>query len=204
MRRHVGLDMDPDLDALFILSAAGCSNSDAAEHSNSEPAMVRASSIFALATAIALSTASSSLGQSQYDLAKIVIERNGEMLEMQTAFWPLFNINNDKSTDLAAAVDAIKTIDENFARFLELLPEGTAGGQVPGSRAKPEIWTEPSEFSAVAERLRSATSRLSEVASTGDIDAFKLEFATFQPACFGCHDLKGSSGGQFRFATTPK
>ena len=147
-----------------------------------------------------LFTAGNAFDQSEYDLVQLVSERKRYMFEMQNAFWSLFDIKNDKSTDLSALPDAAKTIDEKFTRFLALLPEGTAGGEVPGSRAKPEIWTEPSRFNAAIEGLRLATLRLVDVASSGNIDDFKVEFEAFHNACFACHDFKPSGGGTFRFA----
>jgi cytochrome c556 len=161
--------------------------------------MVRTQQGLIFAAIVWLSTTGSAFDQSTYDLVKIVSERKRYMFEMQQAFWPLFNINNGRSTDLVAAADAARSIDEKFVRFLALLPEGTAGGEVPGSRARPEIWTEPSKFSAAVEGLHSATARLVVAASSGDIDTFKVEFEAFNGACFACHDFKPSSGGVFRF-----
>lgn len=162
--------------------------------------MVRTHQGLALAAIVWLSTTGNALDQSEYDLVKIVSERKRYMFEMQQAFWPLFNIKNDKSTDLAAAPEAARTIEDGFTGFLALLPEGTAGGEVPGSRARPEIWTDPTRFNAAVAGLQSAIPRLVEVAASGDIDDFKVEFEAFNNACFACHDFKPSGGGAFRFA----
>ncbi|HEX9769819.1 MAG TPA: cytochrome c [Kiloniellales bacterium] len=134
----------------------------------------------------------------QYELVKVVTDRQSLMFDMQAAYWVLLDVKNDNSTDLAAAADAAQTMNDTIDAFAELLLPGTAQGEVPGSRAKPEVWTEAAEFGLAAETFKAATAGLSDTAKSGDLDAFKVQFEVMAQACTGCHDFRPSRGGRFR------
>lgn len=134
----------------------------------------------------------------QDDLTKVVVDRHGVMRDIQNAYWPVLAVMNGESTDLAAAAAASQSIQDALGRFSALLLPGTAKGEVPGSRANPEVWSEPAEFAAALNALQAATAALSEAAASGDIDLFKARFDSFASACVGCHALKPSGGGRFR------
>jgi cytochrome c556 len=135
---------------------------------------------------------------SEYELVKLVSERKMLMFDMQTAYLSLLSIKQEGTTDLTSASDDAQLISEKIDAFVELLPPETAMGKVPNSRARAEIWTEPSDFAAAVEALKTAAADLSKVALEADIEAFEVQFDAFSEACFGCHDLKPSSGGRFR------
>ena len=136
--------------------------------------------------------------RAQDDLVKVITDRHGVMNDMQGAYWPLLAVKKGESTDLAAAAVASQSIQDALGRFSALLLPGTAKGEVPGSRANPEVWSEPSEFTAALNALQAAAAALSEAAGSGDIELFKARFDAFASACVGCHELKPSSGGRFR------
>ena len=157
----------------------------------------RALSIFALALGVISTSAKEANAQSE--LVKLVTERQVLMFDIQTAYWSLFNVNEGKSTDLLAAAEGAQTINDALGKFLLLLPNGTAQGEVPGSRAKPEIWTEVEEFNGAAKTLMEANRELIESAQSGDLDAFRQRFEAVAQACIGCHDFKPSEGGKYRY-----
>jgi cytochrome c556 len=160
--------------------------------------MFRKSSIpIAIAAVVAL-FATSNLS-AQYELVKVIEDRQSLMFDMQTSYWPLLAIKRGTSSDLAAAAVAAQTMNHALGAFLEMLPPGTAKGEVPGSRARPEIWTESAEFNVAADALKAAATSLADIARSGDINAFKAQFAVVEKACIGCHDFKPSGGGRFRF-----
>jgi cytochrome c556 len=158
--------------------------------------MLRRASLCAVTALFAL-IATGTLS-AQYDLVKVVTDRKGVMLDIQSAYWPLLEVKNGKSTDLAAAAAASQSIEDALGRFSALLLPGTAKGELPGSRANPEVWTEPADFAAASNALQAAAAALSDAASSGDIELFKARFDTFASACVGCHELKPSGGGRFR------
>lgn len=65
-----------------------------------------------------------------------------------------------------------------------LFPAGSGGGD---SSARPEIWTNWSDFSAKAADLRRAASQLIQVARAGDAAGFATQAAAVEAACNACH-----------------
>jgi cytochrome c556 len=66
-------------------------------------------------------------------------------------------------------------------------------GFVPGTdkgetRAKPEIWTDNTKFTANAKKLQEETVKLEAAAKTGDQAAIKAQFGEVGKTCKGCHD----------------
>jgi cytochrome c556 len=136
---------------------------------------------------------------SEYELLQTVAKRQEYMFDMQTAYLPLLAIKGGKSTDTVEAAAKADALIASLDGFLALLPEGTAKGQVPNSRAKMEIWTEREDFEAAAAALRDATTALSEAARSGDLEAAQARFEAVETACVGCHEFRPSLGGRFRW-----
>ena len=65
-----------------------------------------------------------------------------------------------------------------------MFPEGT---QLPGSRARPEIWRDRADFDAQVGAFRSATAALLAAAEAGDATAFKSALEAVGAACSACH-----------------
>ncbi len=127
------------------------------------------------------------------------MERQGLMQSNGSSFGPLVAILKGESTDLAAAAAAAQTMSDNMLKIPSLFPAGTAKGEVPGTRAKPEIWTERAEFEAAATALVEASANLVEAANSGDVDTFKAAFPALGQACGGCHEGNPAAGGKFLF-----
>jgi cytochrome c556 len=147
-----------------------------------------------------LAVVGKSNAQSEYDLVKIVTERNVVMHSMLGSYWPLLAIYKGESSDLVAAAEAAQSIKEGMNASMSMFPSGTAKGEVPVSRAKPEIWSESADFKAAADELISASETLTDIAKSGEVEAFKIQFQRLEKACVGCHGFKPSSGGKFRSA----
>lgn len=54
--------------------------------------------------------------------------------------------------------------------------------------AKPEIWSQRSEFESRIEAFEKEAGKLAEVAAQGDRKAFRTQFGEVAKACKGCHD----------------
>lgn len=158
--------------------------------------MFRRASLGAVTAFIALFAAGNP--SAQYELVKIVEDRQGVMFKIQQSYWPLLDVKNGKSRDLAAAAAASQSIVHWLEEFSALLLPGTAKGEVAGSRATPEVWMQPAEFVEASNALKSAVALLSDAAASGDIELFRSQFESFASACVGCHELKPSGGGRFR------
>jgi cytochrome c556 len=64
--------------------------------------------------------------------------------------------------------------------------EGTDKGAP--TRAKPEIWTNRTDFEAKAKAFQDEVVKLQAAAKTGNQDQIKAAFGTVGDACKGCHD----------------
>ncbi len=137
----------------------------------------------------------------QSDLREIVQKRIDQMRLMEDAYWPLLDIKKGKSTDLAKGGAAAQMMKDALIKSLKFFPVGTAKGEVlgSGSRARPEIWSNSSEFKAAANALISASSKLAEIAKSGDLELFKAQFQVVEQVCLGCHAFTPSQGGKFKF-----
>jgi cytochrome c556 len=137
----------------------------------------------------------------QSDLREIVQKRKNQMNAMEDAYWPLLDIKKGKSTDLAKGGESAKIMANAMVKALALFPLGTAKGEVlgSGSRARPEIWSNSSEFKAAADALISASLKLAEIAKSGDLELFKAQFQVVEQVCLGCHAFTPSHGGKFKF-----
>lgn len=132
------------------------------------------------------------------DPAETVKKRQELMKSMGKSFGPIIPVIKGESQDLEAAGAAAAAMNEAIVASLALYIEGTAVGEVPGSRAKPEVWTKSAEFKKAADELVAASAALAEAAKTGDVDQFKAAFQPLGAACGGCHEGKGNLGGKFR------
>ena len=64
-----------------------------------------------------------------------------------------------------------------------LFPAGSGGE----GRARPEIWTNWADFQAKAAALRSAATRLAQLARAGDTAGFAAQATVVEAACAACH-----------------
>jgi cytochrome c556 len=136
--------------------------------------------------------------RAQSDLEEIVEERQELMKTMSQSFPPIVAVVRDESDDLQAAAAAAERMNDAISRAAEMFPPGTSHEEITESRAKPEVWTKSTEFVAAAERLEAETAELASLAHAGDVDAFKTQFQEVAQACGGCHEARGSEGGEFR------
>lgn len=136
----------------------------------------------------------------QSDLRATVMERQALMKSALKSYFPLLAVYKGKNTDLTKAGEAAGKLKADIEKSLALFPEDTAKDQVPGSRAKPEIWSKSADFGAAANTMTSSVAKLIEISASGDMEAFKVQFSLVEQACLGCHEFKPSGGGKFRFA----
>ena len=150
---------------------------------------------------IAILTQQTLISHAQSNAETIVKERQDLMKTMGRSFGPLIAVQKGESTDLAAATEAAQTMHDAIVKAAGMFPTGSATGEVSGSRAKPEVWTNAAEFKAASDDLINETAKLVEISKSGDLEAFKVQFPIVGRSCGGCHKGKGAEGGKFR---TPK
>lgn len=76
------------------------------------------------------------------------------------------------------------------AEFMAKLPwaafgEGTDQGD---TKAKPEIWKEPTKFKEKADKMQAEMAKLAAAAKTGNLDNIKAAFQATSGSCKSCHD----------------
>ena len=69
--------------------------------------------------------------------------------------------------------------------FALYFPEGTAAGEVEGTRSKAEIWQTPDDFLAKAQALTDAAEA---VAATSDLAGQQAAMGPVGQACGACHE----------------
>jgi cytochrome c556 len=89
--------------------------------------------------------------------------------------------------DKAAAPDEAKKIAEYAHELPTWFPKGTGPDSGVKTLAKSEIWTQPDDFKAAADKLQTEADKLVQVAATGDIAAVGAQFQATGKACQGCH-----------------
>jgi cytochrome c556 len=65
-----------------------------------------------------------------------------------------------------------------------MFPEGSVNEQ---SNALPTIWSDREKFNETAQLYAERATRLSEIAATGDAEAFKDQWAQVRETCASCH-----------------
>ena len=83
--------------------------------------------------------------------------------------------------DLAAHAAALQSTSKMIVR---IFPEGSGTGN---TRAKPEIWTNRSEFEQVARKFEEETEKLVLIAESGHLGQVSSQFLAVAKACKACH-----------------
>jgi cytochrome c556 len=135
----------------------------------------------------------------QTNTATVVKERQELMKAMGGTFGPIITFVKGENTDLVGATAAAQKMHDSMIKAVGLFPAGTAKGEAPESRSKPEVWSNAAEFKAAAGALIEASAKLAKAGNTGDADAFKAQVQAVGKACGSCHKGKKDDGGKFRF-----
>jgi len=118
------------------------------------------------------------------DVDKIVDGRRAAYWMSANLFGGMFGIVNSGGdvTGLAGPARALA----GWANALpDMFPEGSVNAK---SNALPTVWSEREEFEQLAAEYAERANTLSEIAATGDKDAFKVQWQTVRQSCVTCHD----------------
>jgi cytochrome c556 len=92
--------------------------------------------------------------------------------------------DGEKAGKLAADLVALSEMLSGPS-FTLYFPEGTAAGEVEGTRAKAEIWATPDDFLGKAQALASAATA---VAATSDLAGLQGAMGPLGQSCGSCHE----------------
>jgi cytochrome c556 len=92
---------------------------------------------------------------------------------------------SDRTADVALHANALRDLATTVGA---LFPAGSGPSTSVETEAKPEIWTDQARFAEVVKAFEAETTKLAEVAATGDLEAFKSQFGAVGGSCGDCHD----------------
>lgn len=110
--------------------------------------------------------------------------RKKTMKEMSANLKPIVAVAKGKAASTPALVDNAHTIQAISERLLGLFPANSGGEE---TRAKPEIWSDWSNFENKAMALREAAPGLVEATMSGDQTQIGVALGAVGKACGGCH-----------------
>ena len=118
---------------------------------------------------------------------KLMHERHEGMEDIGDATKALSREMKADAPDLAAIRTHAATIARLAPQISQWFPAGT-GPDVGKTRAKPEIWQKPEDFTAKTRAFQSAAHSFDAAAKAGDVAAIKASFGELGKACKACHD----------------
>lgn len=135
----------------------------------------------ALASAIGFA-AIASLSQAQTD----IIKQRQELMKSNGAAMKAINGIIEAGGPAADVGSQAAKINDVSMKVGDLFPAGTDQGD---TKALPEIWQNPDDFSAKLKTLQDESAMLVTAAAGGDMAAVKAQYDKLGGACGGCHKL---------------
>ena len=117
-----------------------------------------------------------------------------DQIKLRQSAYTLMNYNFGSLSNMAQEKkpynkdEAIRNAD--FVAMLSGVPKGFFGENSDHghTRAKSEIWKNRADFDSKMDKMTTETSKLPQVARTGDFAALKKQVAETGAACKACHD----------------
>jgi cytochrome c556 len=135
----------------------------------------------ALATAIGFAGVAG-LSQAQTDVIK---QRQADMKANGASMKAINGILEANGSAAEVAAEATK-INAKAMEIATLFPAGSDQGD---TKAKPEIWLNPDDFSTKLKALQDESAMLVTTAGGGDMAAVKAQYEKLGGTCGGCHKV---------------
>ena len=139
-------------------------------------ALVFTASLFAVVQAASAATPA--------DLQKT---RHDHYKELGDAFKAVRDASKAASPDFAALEKAAETVNKASVDQQQWFPKGT-GPEAGKTRALPEVWSKPDDFTAAQKMFADRAPKLLAAAKTKDVAAITAAFKDAGGACKNCHD----------------
>ena len=114
-------------------------------------------------------------------------KRHEHYEELGDAFKAVRDGSKASAPDWAAIQKAAATVNEASINQSQWFPHGT-GPEAGKTRALPEIWSKPADFTAAQKMFEERAPKLLAAAQTKDVDAVTKAFRDLGGACKNCHD----------------
>jgi cytochrome c556 len=141
-----------------------------------------------MAVALGVSAALAGAASAQGDTAAAVKARQAHFRQQGGAFKAILDqlaMGSPDKAVISADADELKALASQLPTWF---PKGSGPEAGVKTAARPEVWTQPSEFQAAAARLQAETAKLDQLAMAGDLDGVKAEARAVGGACKACHD----------------
>jgi len=107
--------------------------------------------------------------------------------ELGDAFKAVRDGSKASSPDFAALEKAAEIVNKASINQQQWFPKGT-GPEAGKTRAMPEIWSKPDDFTAAQKMFSDRAPKLLAAVKTKDVDAVGAAFKEVGGACKNCHD----------------
>jgi len=119
--------------------------------------------------------------------AELQKARHDHYKELGDAFKAVRDASKSDSPDFAALEKAAETVNKASVDQQQWFPKGT-GPEAGKTRALPEIWSKPDDFTAAQKMFADRAPKLLAAAKTKDVAAITAAFKDAGGACKNCHD----------------
>jgi cytochrome c556 len=113
--------------------------------------------------------------------------RHDHYKELGDAFKAVRDASKSDSPDFAAIEKAAEVVNKASVDQQQWFPKGT-GPEAGKTRALPEIWSKPDDFTAAQKMFADRAPKLLAAAKTKDVAAITAAFKDAGGACKNCHD----------------
>jgi len=144
-------------------------------------------------TTIALLVAASALTASGYVAAadptpaELIKARQEKLKDLGEQVKAIGGQAKTGTLDRTIMTDAAKKVVAYAHDLPTWFPKGTGPEAGVKTAAKPEIWSQPDDFKAAAEKLPPEAEKLAEVVVNGDVPAIFAQLQATGKTCQGCH-----------------
>ena len=114
-------------------------------------------------------------------------KRHDHYHELGDAFKAVRDGAKASTPDWAAIEKAAADVNKASVNQQQWFPKGT-GPEAGKTRALPEIWSKPDDFTAATKMFEDKSAALLAAARTKDVDAVNKAFRDTGGACKNCHD----------------
>jgi len=119
--------------------------------------------------------------------AEMLKARHDHYKELGDAFKTVRDGSKAASPDFAALEKAAEVVNQASVNQQQWFPKGT-GPEAGKTRALPEIWSKPDEFTAAQKMFSDRAPKLLAAAKAKDVAAVSAAFKDLGGACKNCHD----------------
>jgi cytochrome c556 len=135
----------------------------------------------------ALMLSSGPLAAADATPAEIIKSRQEHLKDMGASMKAIVDQVKGGTLDRTVMGDAAKKIAAYSRELPKWFPKGTGEEAGVKTAAKPEIWANPEDFQAAAEKFPPEADKLVEIVATGDAAAIGGQLQATGRACGGCH-----------------